>query len=87
MNTYPLTVSTPDGRAFSGEVSGLILRAAEGDIAILPGHIPLMTTVQPGLCRILLPDAPEKAAHLTGGLLTVGRDRVILMAENWEERA
>ena len=40
-------------------------RAAEGDLAILPGHIPLMTTVQPGLCRILLPEGGEKAARLT----------------------
>jgi len=84
MGTYPLTVSTPDGRAYTGEAEGLFLRAAYGDIAILAGHIPLMTTVKPCICRIRRPEGGELRARVTSGLLTVGREQVILMANTWE---
>ncbi len=85
MNTYPLTISTPDGRVFSGEAQGLFVRAALGDIAILAGHIPLMTTVRPGQCRIRLPEGQERKATIAGGLLTVGREGTILMTQEWHE--
>ena len=56
MKTYPLTVSSPDGNLFKGPVAQLILRGSEGDLAVMAGHIPFMTAVQPGACRITLED-------------------------------
>ena len=87
MKTYPLTVSSPDGNLFKGEVEQLILRGSEGDLAILAGHIPFMTAVQPGACRITLEDGTEKAAYTDGGLLSVAADAVTLLSESfrWEE--
>ena len=87
MKTYPLTVSSPDGNLFKGPVSQLILRGSEGDLAVMAGHIPFMTAVKPGLCRILLEDGTEKKAYTDGGLLSVGADAVTLLSESfrWEE--
>lgn len=87
MNTYHLKVSTPDGAQFDGEAERLILRAAQGDLAVLARHIPLMTTVRPGTVRITLPDGTEKRAHAEGGLLTVGRDETVALLAGfaWEE--
>ena len=34
MNTYKLTIATPDGNRFQGEVMGLFVRGAEGDLAV-----------------------------------------------------
>ena len=87
MNTYKLTVATPDGNQFEGEVIGLFLRGAEGDLAILAGHVPFITSVQAGQCRIHLPDDDEKSATVDGGLLTVTADRVTLLSGSfaWDE--
>ena len=87
MKTYPLTVSSPDGNLFKGNVEQLILRGSEGDLAVLAGHIPFMTAVQPGRCRIVLEDGTEKAAQTDGGLLSVAGDAVTLLSESfrWEE--
>lgn len=87
MNTFTLTVATPDGNRFAGEAAGLYLRAAEGDLAILAGHAPFITSVQPGICRVALPDETERAAHLDGGLLTVAENKVTLLSGTfrWEE--
>ena len=80
MNTFHLTVATPDGHCFNGEVASLFLRGAAGDLAILAGHVPFVTAVQPGVCRITLPDGSEKPAHIDGGLLTVAPEGTTLLS-------
>lgn len=87
MNTYKLTVATPDGNRFQGEVYALYLRGAEGDLAVLAGHTPFITSVKAGKCRVLLPDDSERSATLDGGLLTVGAETVTLLSGSfmWEE--
>ena len=87
MNTFTLTVATPDGNQFQGEVIGLFVRGAEGDLAILAGHMPFITSVQAGKCRIHLPDDEERSANLDGGLLTVCDKTVTLLSGSfaWDE--
>ena len=89
MKTYTLTVATPDGNAFEGEVLGLYLRGAQGDLAVLAGHISFITSVQPGLCRVELPgeEGVFRTGHTDGGLLTVDGDGVTLLSGSfrWEE--
>lgn len=87
MNTYKLTVATPDGNQFQGEVYALYLRGADGDLAVLAGHTPFITSVQAGKCRVHLPDDQEKSATLDGGLLTVSAGAATLLSGSfkWEE--
>ena len=87
MSGFVLTVSTPDGNLFNDEVAGLYLRGALGDLAILPGHIPFMTTVKPGKCKIELLDGTFKTGTVNGGLLTVSQKNTTLASGTfkWSE--
>ena len=87
MNTYKLTIATPDGNRFQGEAVALYLRGAEGDLAVLAGHTPFITSVKAGKCRVQLEDETEQSATLDGGLLTVGTESVTLLSGSfqWEE--
>jgi len=87
MKTYKLTIATPDGNRFQDEAVGLFLRGAEGDLAVLAGHTPFITSVQAGQCRVLLPDDTERSATLDGGLLTVSAEAVTLLSGSfcWDE--
>ena len=80
MNTFKLSITSPDGELFSGEVLRIILRGAEGDLAIMAGHIPFVTTVKSGECRILLEDETEKTGYADGGILTVSAEKVTLLS-------
>lgn len=82
MNTFSLSIVSPDGKLFSGEVFALYARGSSGDLAILAGHAPLVTAVQPGACRIELEDGEEKAFYLEGGLLNVGKGAVSLLTSS-----
>ena len=87
MNTFSLVISTPDGHAFSGEAVMLTVRGTEGELAILAGHIPFVTTVVPCDCKIELPDDTDRVGHVDGGLLTVSANKVTLLSGSfrWNE--
>ena len=46
MNTFGLTISSPDGNIFQGEAVKLSVRGIEGDLAVMAGHIPFITAVK-----------------------------------------
>ena len=43
MTAFHLTVATPQGKAFDGDVVNVSLRGTLGDLAIMAGHIPFTT--------------------------------------------
>lgn len=48
-----LEIVTPEAKTFSGEVDMVVLPGVEGELGILPMHVPLMTQLLPGEVRIL----------------------------------
>ena len=53
----------------------------------MAGHIPFVTAIRPGLCRLELEDGSERAGQANGGMLTVGKDMTVLLCGSftWEE--
>ena len=86
MKTYKLTVSTPDGHIFDDEVVSLSLRGADGDLAIMAGHIPFATVVKEGKCHIETASGEVRNASVGGGVLTSGAEGTILLSSSfaWE---
>ena len=80
MSTFSLTVSTPDGDRLREEVLSLSLRGTEGELAVMAGHVPFVTAVKPGACKIELPAQTMIHGHTDGGILTVSKDGVTLLA-------
>ena len=86
MNTFNLTISSPDGKVFSEDILKISLRGAGGDLAIMAGHIPLITTVKKGVCKVTLSDETERIAKIDSGLLTVSSEGTTLLSGTfkWE---
>lgn len=86
MKTFPLKISSPEGDVFSGEVAKISLRGTEGELAVMAGHIPFVTSIKAGVCRIELEDGEERSAVSDGGLLTVSNEKVVLLSGSfvWE---
>ncbi|MBR6705831.1 MAG: hypothetical protein IKI84_04020 [Clostridia bacterium] len=88
MNSYRLNVSTPDGTVFEGETEKLLFRAHGGDMTVLKGHVPLMTTIRPGNVILTLPDGTVKNGYAENGIVSVGREGVIMLSDTfrWTEK-
>jgi F-type H+-transporting ATPase subunit epsilon len=52
MATLKLEIVTPEGRAYSDNVTMVVLPSIEGEIGVYPAHVPLMTQLSPGELRI-----------------------------------
>ncbi len=84
MNTFHLIVSSPDGNLFEGDVVKLDVRGTEGDLAIMAGHIPFVTSIVEAPVVIHLENETKKKATAKGGLLTVGKDIVTLISGSFQ---
>lgn len=79
MRTFPLSISSPDGSLFGGEITKIALRGAEGDLAIMAGHVPFITSVKPCEFHLELEDGTVKKGRTEGGILTVSEESVIFL--------
>ena len=77
MNTFKLTIASPDGNKFSDEAQMLTVRGIDGDLAII-------TALQPCDCKVVLPDDTEKIGAVDGGLLTVSEKGVTLLSGSFQ---
>ena len=86
MATLRLEIVTPDKLAFEGDVESVVLPGSEGELGVLPMHIPLMTQIKPG--EVVITQNGKKDYLAVGdGFATVTQDRVNVltdMAIEWQ---
>jgi F-type H+-transporting ATPase subunit epsilon len=76
----PVRVVSVERSLFEGEADFVLARAAEGELGILPGHSPLITTLKPGELVIRHGEGSE-SLFVGGGFLEVLPDRVTVLAD------
>ncbi len=67
---------------FSGEAKELILPTREGQIAVLPRHVPLISVLKPGKMKII---TAEKRIdrEIEGGILEVGKNKAVILLKKF----
>lgn len=86
MATLKLEIVTPEKLAYSDDVDSVVLPAVEGEIGVLPMHIPLMTTIKPGEL-VVKKGGKESFLAVGEGFVTVDQTSVKVltdMAIEWE---
>lgn len=84
MSTMHVEVVTPERKVVSRECKMVSARALDGDIGILPKHIPLVTVLAPGVVRIKGENDVTTLA-VGGGFIEVSPDsKVTILAETAE---
>lgn len=81
--TFVLTVVTPERRVFQEAVNMVIVRTIDGEMGVLPGHIPLVAPLAIGPMRIKTGDN-ERQAAVNGGFIEVTAEHVIILSESAE---
>lgn len=84
MADFHLKIVSPDGVFFDGTARQLSLRSIDGDVTIMAGHIPYLTAVGIGECRVYQGDGEPKRAACCGGLLNVTKEGVFLAPTTFE---
>jgi F-type H+-transporting ATPase subunit epsilon len=63
VRTFSVSLVTPDGPAFEGEVEMLIVPGADGEIGVLARHAPLIAMLKAGSTRIHVHRGRQEDIH------------------------
>ena len=75
-----LEIVTPEGRVYSDTVDTVVLPTTQGEIGILPGHLPLLTQIEDGELRVQKGNATESLA-CGRGFVEIAGDKISVLAE------
>ncbi len=76
-----LEIVTPEAKVYSSTIDSVVIPTVEGEIGILPGHIPLLTQVASGELRVSKGAEIEFLA-VSGGFAEIEGDTVRVLAES-----
>ena len=81
MATMHFELVSPERILFSGEVDAVLLPATEGDMTVMPGHAPAITTLKAGF--VVASDANNRGERVLvrGGFAEINASGVIVLAE------
>ena len=79
-NTLRLEIVTPVATAFSEDVEMVTLPALDGDIGILPQHVPLMTQMVPGE-MVVRQNGKDRFLAVGDGLVEITGNRVAILTD------
>ena len=76
-----LEIVTPEARVYSDTVDSVVIPTVEGEIGVLPGHLPLLSQVADGELRVTKGNATEGLV-IGDGFVQIQGDKVSILAEH-----
>jgi F-type H+-transporting ATPase subunit epsilon len=78
--TFTFELVSPERVLLSGEAEQVQLPGAEGDMTVLPGHAPLISTLRPGVVEVVL-GGSRSSVFVRQAFAQVEPERVTVLAE------
>ena len=83
MNTFSLTIVTPDGVQFDGQAEALTVRTTTGDMGIMAGHINCVAPLGMGMATVVV-EGQKRYGACIGGMVSVLNGQVKLLPTTFE---
>lgn len=80
--TFRLEIATPLGKALAADVEHVQLPSVQGELGVLPGHVPLLGALRAGAVRWHVGGKPSLAVA-GPGFVEVEHDRVLVLTERF----
>ena len=83
MAAFHLKVLTVDKEFFDGDVDRIVVRTTQGDVGILPNHVPYVAALGIGGLTIVQ-NGERRVAAVSGGFVDVSADQTVVLARTCE---
>ena len=77
-----IEVTTPERTVFKDEVDAATIPTADGEITVLPGHIPLVSILAPGAIVLHTKNAERLLAISSGFIQVEEGNRILILADS-----
>ncbi|MFA4995989.1 MAG: ATP synthase F1 subunit epsilon [Patescibacteria group bacterium] len=84
MNTFNLKLISPEGVKYDQTVSEATLPTPDGQITILPNHMPVISLLSPGEIRLKI-NGKENILATEGGIVEISNNTVKILADTAED--
>ncbi len=84
MSTMMLEIVTPERKIYGKEVNMVIAKGIEGELGILPNHIPMVTPLQIAAVKAKIDGQEDQVIAVHGGFMEIRKDKVVILAESAE---
>lgn len=81
MSTLKLEIVTPERKVYEQDVAGVTVKGVEGELGILPKHIPFVTPLKVAPVRAKKAEGGEDLIAVHGGFMEVRQNKVVILAE------
>ncbi len=75
-----LEIVTPDKKTYSDDVDSVVIPGVEGELGVLPQHVPLMTQLLPGELRVMK-NGEELRLAVGEGFVEISGDKVAVLTD------
>ena len=83
MSTFLVEIVTPERKVYSEQANMIVVTGVEGQLGIMPNHIPLVTPLKIAPVTIKR-DGGSDVIAVNGGFMEVRKDQVVILAESAE---
>lgn len=80
MKKIELKIVTPEKVLYEGSVEGVSIPTIEGEITVLPGHIPVISAIKAGELRIKK-EGNEEYFSITRGVAEISGNSIVILTE------
>jgi F-type H+-transporting ATPase subunit epsilon len=75
-----LEIVTPEQKVYSDDVDSVVIPGVEGELGVLPQHVPLMTQLLPGELRVIK-GGEELRLAVGEGFVEISADKVAVLTD------
>lgn len=83
MASFRLKVLTAERCFFDDEVDRIVVRTTQGDVGILPNHVPYTAALGIGGLTVIK-DGQRRVAAVSGGFVDVSKEQTVVLARTCE---
>lgn len=78
--TFNFELVTPERLLVAGEAEEVLVPGMEGEFTVLPGHVPFISTLRPGVLEVTLAGA-KKRVFVNKGVAEADPERLTILAQ------
>jgi len=82
--TIKFEIVTPERVVLKQNILQITVPTTSGEITVLPGHIPLVSVLRPGVIEVKRADGVMEIMAVSGGFLEVMSDKIVILADTAE---
>ena len=82
-----IEILTPDKRIFEGDIISVRVPGKKGSFQVLKDHAPIVSTLDRGPVIIVGNEGKQTVVEITGGMVEVKANKIILLADGVSEQA